>query len=164
MWGRTCFALYVALQQVSRYTTYQIPIFIVFRDVPCVVAMLDCPDLSFFPILFCGSRVAVNLLGGPSGLHWCGFRDARGARGFRENPKCSERGAKANYCVAAKPHRQWRGSARRGAGYRRKIDRGRRFGGGPLERRQGGAMNPFLPSLACAASLYIEGLILAGQS
>lgn len=104
MWGRTCFALYVAAQQVSRYTTYQIPKFIVFRDVLCVTAPVHCPDLSFFSIMLGGSMVVVNLLGGPSGLPKCGFRDASSACDFRGERSCFQRGASVRYCVAAKPH------------------------------------------------------------
>ena len=148
MWGRTCFALYVAAQQVSRYTTYQIPKFIVFRDVLCVTARAYCPDLSLFSIVSGGSTMVVNLLGCPSGLPECGFRDASGAWDFRGERRCFQGGAESRYCVAAKPHGRRGSSGRRAMRIQRKIGRDRRSGGGPLERLRGRDCNAIL-SIAC---------------
>ncbi len=105
MWGRTCFALYVATQQVSRYTTYRISKFIIFRDVLQVTGRSCRPNLSLFPIVISDSIMAANLLGCPSGLRWCKFRDAALARGFLHARRNVRGGANVRYCVAAKPHR-----------------------------------------------------------
>ncbi|CFB63076.1 hypothetical protein LMG16407_03151 [Pandoraea apista] len=163
MWGRTCFALYVAPQQVSRYTTYRISKFIVFRDVLYVTSCVHCLDLSLFPILFIGSMMAVYLLRCPSGLHSCGFRDAGGVPVFRGTPLGARGKASERYCVAAKPHAVLRISAGQAEGLRQKIGRDREAGGGTFERlrSRGSGDIPLDRPCDSLSVLYIDSAELA---